>query len=137
MSGCADGCLLTNYPFVRDYISDYGFIGLDEQPVRFLKKTEIAELRLQESKRKEELRRQRSLERLKAVENKTTGDLAVSSSKTKASRKGDNFPVPAGTEKRNRAKTRDSVHSIDTSVASNHEGHANMETIEYDKISDR
>lgn len=71
VSGCTDGCLLTNYPFVRDYASEYGFLGIDDQPVKYLRKSVIAELRLQESKRKEELRRLRSLERKRAVEGKT------------------------------------------------------------------
>lgn len=71
VSGCTDGCLLTNFPFVRDYASEYGFLGIDDQPVKFLRKSVIAELRLQESKRKEELRRLRSLERKKAVEGKS------------------------------------------------------------------
>ena len=76
VSGCSDSCLLTNYPFVRDYSSEYGFIGLDDQPIKFLKKSLIAELRVLESKRKEELRKQRSLERLKAVENSKGGNEA-------------------------------------------------------------
>jgi hypothetical protein len=49
--------LLTNYPFVRDYASEYGFMGADEQPVKYLKKGVIAELRQLENKRKEEQRR--------------------------------------------------------------------------------
>ena len=73
ISGCTDGCLLTNYPFVRDYATEYGFLGIDDQPVRFLRKSLIAELRLQESKRKEEMRRLRSLERKRAVEGKADG----------------------------------------------------------------
>eukprot|EP01032_Pedospumella_encystans_P007939 gene7939-9469_t len=71
VSGCTDGCLLTNYPFVRDYASEYGFLGIDDQPVKYLRKSVIAELRHQEAKRKEELRRLRSLERKRAVEGKT------------------------------------------------------------------
>jgi hypothetical protein len=99
VSGCTDGCLLTNYPFVRDYASEYGFLGIDDQPVKFLRKSVIAELRLQESKRKEELRRQRSLERKRAVEGKasegkgkarsaspTKGGLEEGSTTSKASR---------------------------------------------------
>jgi len=73
VSGCADGCLLTNYPFVRDYAHEYGFMGADEQPVKYLKKGVIAELRQLEAKRKEEQRRLRSLERKKAVEGKDRG----------------------------------------------------------------
>ena len=71
VSGCTDGCLLTNYPFVRDYSSEYGFLGIDDQPVKYLRKSVIAELRQQEAKRKEELRRLRSLQRKLAVEGKT------------------------------------------------------------------
>eukprot|EP01038_Epipyxis_sp_PR26KG_P008960 gene8960-12082_t len=76
VSGCSDGCLLSNHMFLKSYNDVYGFIGIDNQPVKFVKKTEIAELRAIEAKRKEELRKQRSLERLRAVENKdaVTGD---------------------------------------------------------------
>ena len=74
VSGCTDGCLLTNYPFVRDYGVEYGFIGLDDQPVKFLRRALIAELRVQDAKRKEELRKQRSLERMRAVEGNADSD---------------------------------------------------------------
>eukprot|EP01037_Dinobryon_pediforme_P018566 gene18566-18851_t len=117
ISGCADGCLLTNYPFIRDYLSDYGFIGLDDQPIRFLKKTEIAELRIQEAKRKEELRKLRSLERLKAVESKAASDSAASGKNAKSPRKGDGSGNSVAVEK----KVEGTMH----------------ETIEYDKITGR
>eukprot|EP00981_Chlorochromonas_danica_P012362 scaffold4845_cov159-Ochromonas_danica.AAC.14 len=68
ISGCSDNCLLTNYSFIKDYSSDYGFVGLDGYPVSFLPNAQIAELRAIEVKRKEELRRLRSLERQRMVE---------------------------------------------------------------------
>jgi len=90
VSGCTDCCLLTNYPFIRLYSDMYGFIGLDDQPVRFLKKTEIAELRAEEAKRKTELRKQRSIERQKAVEGKTNNAKGDSSVTTDTQKKGNN-----------------------------------------------
>lgn len=82
VGGYTDNCMLTNYPFIRDYSVDYGFVGIDNQPVRYMKKTAVAELRLQEAKRKEELRRQRSLERMKAVEGKSSGSTAAAAANT-------------------------------------------------------
>lgn len=88
VSGCSDNCLLTNYPFVRSYHDVYGFIGLEDQPVKYMKKNDIAELRQLEAKRKEELRKQRSLERQRAVANAGDGDL--SSLEMLESKKGSN-----------------------------------------------
>jgi hypothetical protein len=68
LSGCADNCLLTNYSFVHDYSPEYGFVGVEEQPVQFLPQHQIQELKTWEIKRKEEQRRQRSLERQKLIE---------------------------------------------------------------------
>eukprot|EP01033_Poteriospumella_lacustris_P004189 gene4189-2988_t len=72
LAGCADNCLLTNYPFVAEYAATpdggYGFVGVDEQPVQLLPQHQIAELRAWDTKRKEEQRRQRSLERQRLVE---------------------------------------------------------------------
>ena len=65
VSGCSDNCLLTVYPFVKSYKDRYGFVGLDDQPVIYLSKKEIALLRIQESRRKENQRRQRAQERQK------------------------------------------------------------------------
>ena len=123
---------------MRDYISDYGFIGLDDQPVKFLKKTEIAELRVLESKRKEELRKLRSLERLKAVENKSSGELAVAPKNGKSPRKSDPSQVNAGERSiKAKSKLRESSHSVDTSVGTHSESIHQMETVDFDKISDR
>eukprot|EP01031_Cornospumella_fuschlensis_P047958 gene47958-58746_t len=55
LSGCTDNCLLTNYPFVRDYHEEFGFIGLDDQPVQFLSVQQMNEMKAAEAKRKEEL----------------------------------------------------------------------------------
>ena len=52
ISGCADSSMLTAYPFVRDYSDRYGFLGLDEQPVRYCAKKEIAILKANEVKMK-------------------------------------------------------------------------------------
>ncbi len=136
VSGCADGCLLTNYPFIRDYAADYGFIALDDQPVKFLKKTEIAELRVLEAKRKEELRKLRSLERLKAVENKANGESGKNNKSPP--RKGDAANVSPIEKKTGggRKLLRESTHSLDNSLLS--QGESNQhEVIEYDKIPDR
>lgn len=70
LSGLTDNCLLTNYPFVQAYSPEYGFIGVDDQPVQFLPQHQISELRQWEAKRKEEMRRLRSLERQRLVEGK-------------------------------------------------------------------
>ena len=63
VSGCCDNSLITNFPFVKVYGSDYGFLGLDSQAVQFMRKSDIAELRAQDQRRKEQLRKQRALER--------------------------------------------------------------------------
>ena len=84
--GCSDGCLLTNYPFIRTYGSDYGFIALDDQPVKFLKNSQIADLRAQEAKRKDDLRKKRSMERMKAVENKQSEDSTTTGGKGRGSK---------------------------------------------------
>eukprot|EP01041_Mallomonas_annulata_P004748 gene4748-9429_t len=63
--GCSDGCLLTVYPFIKQYKDRYGFLALEQQPAIFLSKKEIAALRMQETKRKETQRRQRAQERQK------------------------------------------------------------------------
>jgi hypothetical protein len=52
VSGCADSSMLTAYPFVRDYSDRYGFLGLDDQPVRYCAKKEIAILKANEVKLK-------------------------------------------------------------------------------------
>jgi hypothetical protein len=77
--GCSENNLLTNFPFVKSYASDYGFLGLESQPVQFLRKTEIAELRAQDARRKEQLRKQRALER----QGKTAAGGSVSSTDSK------------------------------------------------------
>jgi hypothetical protein len=88
--GCSDNCLLTNYSFVREYSSDFGFIGLEDQPVQFLPLPQIADLRQIEAKRREELRKLRSLERQKAVEGKLGGvtTKSVSIQDSKSAKKG-------------------------------------------------
>jgi len=52
ISGCADSSMLTAFPFVRDYSDRYGFLGLDDQPVRYCAKKEIAILKANEVKMK-------------------------------------------------------------------------------------
>jgi hypothetical protein len=68
VSGCSDQSILTNYSFIRAYKKGYGFVGVDEKPVMFLRHGEIAELKAQEARRKEQLRKLRALERQKAQE---------------------------------------------------------------------
>ncbi len=70
VGGMSDNCLLSNYWFIKNYSAEYGFIGLEDNPVQFLPVTQIQELRQLEAKRREDLRKQRSLERQKAVEGK-------------------------------------------------------------------
>lgn len=77
ISGCSDQSILTNYPFVRSYKKGYDFVGVEEKPVMYLRHGEIAELKAQEARRKEQLRKLRALERQKAQE----GDGAARKSK--------------------------------------------------------
>ena len=62
LSGCSDGCLLTTYNFVRTYSEQYGFMGLEGQPVQFLSRAEIGHFMAEEARKKEQARKQRSLE---------------------------------------------------------------------------
>lgn len=79
LCGCSDNCLFTVYPFVKTYKDRYGFIGLDDQPISFISKKEIAAIRLQESRRKEAQRRQRAQER-QLQSRRTTSDALVTKS---------------------------------------------------------
>ena len=94
-------------------------------------------MRIQEAKRKEELRKLRSLERLKAVESKAASDSAASGKNAKSPRKGDGSGNSVAVEKKVvKSKNRESTHSVDSSVLSQVEGTMH-ETIEYDKITGR
>jgi hypothetical protein len=87
--GTSDNCLLSNYWFVHNYSSEFGFIGLEDQPVQYLPLTQIQELRQAEAKRREEQRRLRSLERQKAVESKLSGESKASEPQNKKKTKED------------------------------------------------
>jgi hypothetical protein len=63
LSGCADNSILTCYNFVKNYAHNYGFLGLDNQPVNYILKKYIQEMRAADAKRKELLRKQRSAAR--------------------------------------------------------------------------
>jgi len=63
VSGCADNSILTNYGFVKSYSKGYGFLGLDGQPINYIQKKYIQELRAADAKKKELLRKQRSAAR--------------------------------------------------------------------------
>jgi hypothetical protein len=52
ISGCSDSSLLTVDPFLRSYHDKYGFLALDDQPVRYCSKKEIALLKSHEVKMK-------------------------------------------------------------------------------------
>ena len=75
VAGCADCSMLTAYPFVRDYSDRYGFLGLDDQPVRFCAKKEIAVLKANEVKMKS-MNRKKSKQN---TSNETTGQDEVNS----------------------------------------------------------
>ena len=79
VSGCSDNSIMTNFPFVKEYSGDYGFLGLDAQAVQYMRKSEILALREQEQRRKEQLRKQRALER----QGKLNGGGSQSSSDSK------------------------------------------------------
>lgn len=112
ISGCSDNCLLANYHFIKDYATEYGFIGLDDQPVQFLPQQQIAELRQIEAKRKEELRRQRSLERLRAVEGKTADE-----SPTRKGKHKDDVSASVGSSKNSKqsSKRDESLSRVESS----------------------
>lgn len=65
VSGCSDCSLMTVYPFVRDYSDRYGFLGLDNQPIRYCTKKELAFMKAQEVK-------QKALNRKKALESQNS-----------------------------------------------------------------
>ena len=71
VSGCADCSMLTAYPFVRDYADRYGFLGLDDQPVRYSSKKEISILKANEVKMKS-INRKKGL-----VRQNSSGDMAM------------------------------------------------------------
>lgn len=83
VSGCADGSLFTNYPFVKAYHQTYAFVGLDNQPAKYLPKEYVAALRDQDTKRREYLRKQRQLERLQIEQELEASAAAGKSGKPK------------------------------------------------------
>ena len=80
VSGCADCSIMTAYPFVRDYSDRYGFLGLDEQPIRYCTKKELAFLKAQEVK-------QKALNRKKAIEGQESASTLPSDSQAAPSAK--------------------------------------------------
>lgn len=56
ISGCGDGSLLSNYPFVKDYSDKFGFLALDNKPVSFYSKKDLVAVRARENKIKAALR---------------------------------------------------------------------------------
>jgi hypothetical protein len=97
--GLTENCLLSNYWFVENYSSEYGFLGLDDQPVQFLPLPVIQELRQEEAKHREELRKQRSLLRQKAVESKLGITLSASDTGAKMGKNDSELSGLRGAEK--------------------------------------
>ena len=86
VSGCAENSILTNYGFVKSYSEGYGFLGLDGQPINFIQKKYIQELRAADAKKKELLRKQRSAAR--AGKNLDGGPSQASEGSAKSKGKG-------------------------------------------------
>ena len=63
VSGCSDNCLLTNADYIRTHANQFGLIGLENQPVLYMLKSQIQSVRAEEQKRKEEIRKARQAAR--------------------------------------------------------------------------
>lgn len=110
VSGASDNSMMTNYSFVKNYADTYGFLGLDAQPVQFMRKSDIGELRAQDQRRKEQLRKQRALER----QGKATGDGSITSGDSRK-KKGKELDVIA--DDAPAVRVDDSIEGIDPDKA--------------------
>lgn len=53
VSGCADNSLMTNFPFVRQFQGKFGYLALEDQPIKYLSNAEITQRVAQDSARRE------------------------------------------------------------------------------------
>ncbi len=86
VSGCSDNCLLTNSDYVRTHSSQFGFVGLENQPALYMLKSQIQAVRAEEQRRKEEIRKARQAARQSGGERGNAAaadDSSVSSKKKK------------------------------------------------------
>lgn len=65
VSGVADCSLFTCFSFCRGYSDLFGFVGIEDQPIRYMTKKEIMSVRLLDAKHREQNRRALVLERQK------------------------------------------------------------------------
>lgn len=72
VSGVADCSLFTCYSFCRGYSDLFGFVGIEDQPIRYMTKKEIMSVRLLDAKHREQNRRALVLERQKQKGGVTT-----------------------------------------------------------------
>lgn len=61
--GCIDNSLLTYYPFLSLYSDRYGFLGVDDHPIKICTKREIVAIKTQEMKVKSQMRKLKSLDK--------------------------------------------------------------------------
>ena len=89
LSGCTDNSILSNHSFLSSYTDRYGLVQIENQHVKMGTKGQIADILEKEAARKEELRRQRQIERQKLTGMPVKENPAADKGKKKAGEGGE------------------------------------------------